>query len=519
MTGLLQFASKVIRPGCPFIRRLYAMQDIGSHPDHFIRLNLPARADILWWYLFAEDWNGISMFWDISKHTANITVTSDASGSWGCGAFWKSKWFHFPWPSSLQGLPITTKELIPIVVATALFGHKWRGFMVEFKVDNMAMVHVLNNTYSKDQHLMHLIRTLVFLACHFEFWFSASHIEGKANIIADTLSRNNLQQPGMDIHRLDQVVQQYYSAALTSSTHKTCKEAERKYLSFCNEFSITPIPTSENVLCYFTACMGQQNLSASTIRTYLLGIRQLQIAGGFPDPLIDHMPRLRQVLKGIKVQAAKSGKSIHPRLPITPSILRKLRATWLSGNLSYDNLMPWAASVTTFFTFCQSGETTVENENQYDPKVHLSYSDIAVDNSASPNVISLNIKQSKTDQLRKGVKVVLGRTNDDLCPVTALLLYLSHQGNSPGPLFCWHNKTPLSKAKFVKNVRLALLRANLLADKYTGHSFRIGAATTAASAGIEDSTIQTLGRWQSSSYLLYVKLDPCHMASLSSTLA
>ena len=65
--------------------------------------------------------------------------------------------------------------------------------MVEFKVDNMAVVHVLNNTYSKGQHLMHLIRTLVFLASRFEFWFSASHIEGKANIIADALSRNNLQ--------------------------------------------------------------------------------------------------------------------------------------------------------------------------------------------------------------------------------------------------------------------------------------------------------------------------------------
>ena len=36
LTGLLQFATKVIRPGQPFVRCLYAMQDIGSHPDHFI---------------------------------------------------------------------------------------------------------------------------------------------------------------------------------------------------------------------------------------------------------------------------------------------------------------------------------------------------------------------------------------------------------------------------------------------------------------------------------------------------
>ena len=50
LTGLLQFATKVVQPGRPFLRRLYAMQEIGSHPNHFIRLNLPAAADIMWWY-------------------------------------------------------------------------------------------------------------------------------------------------------------------------------------------------------------------------------------------------------------------------------------------------------------------------------------------------------------------------------------------------------------------------------------------------------------------------------------
>ena len=47
LTGLLQFATKVIRPGRPFIRQLYTIQSIGLHPDHHICLNSTARADII----------------------------------------------------------------------------------------------------------------------------------------------------------------------------------------------------------------------------------------------------------------------------------------------------------------------------------------------------------------------------------------------------------------------------------------------------------------------------------------
>ena len=150
---------------------------------------------------------------------------------------------------------------------------------------------------------------------------------------------------------------------------------------------------------------------------------------------------------------------------------------------------------------------------------HNYYSDLAVDNASVPQAISIKIKSSKTDQCRRGYKVVLGRTDNCLCPVSALLSYLAIRGNSPGPLFHWQNKTPLSKPKFVEHVRQALLSANLPAHLYAGHSFQIGAATTAVAAGIKDSTIQTLGRWKSSSYLLYIRLNPSHMASLSSTLA
>ena len=92
--------------------------------------------------MFVENRNGISLLWDVSRQRADIMVTSDASGSWGCGALWESCWFHFPWPSSLLHLPLTIKELVPIIVAAALFGHQWQGYLVEFEVDNMVCILV-----------------------------------------------------------------------------------------------------------------------------------------------------------------------------------------------------------------------------------------------------------------------------------------------------------------------------------------------------------------------------------------
>ena len=192
ITGLLQFATRVVRPGRPFLRRLYALQEVGSHPMHHIRLNNAARADILWWHLFMEKWNGISMLWDTQRYSSDITVYSDASGSWGCWALWQQKWFNLPWSVQLQTCSIAVKELVPVVVTAALYGSQWRGKIVTFRVDNIAVVEVLNSTSCRDNHLMHLVRLLVFLASYHNFWFTASHIQGKQNTLADALSRNNI---------------------------------------------------------------------------------------------------------------------------------------------------------------------------------------------------------------------------------------------------------------------------------------------------------------------------------------
>ena len=87
LTGTLSHASKAVRVDRTFLRQLIDLSTVVKHLDHFIRLSLSARADLEWWYCYSSSWNGISMMIAINKADPHVTLTSDASGSWGCGAF------------------------------------------------------------------------------------------------------------------------------------------------------------------------------------------------------------------------------------------------------------------------------------------------------------------------------------------------------------------------------------------------------------------------------------------------
>ena len=89
LVGQLHDASIVVRSGRTFIRRLIdALKSAHKRPSNsFIRLNIEARSDILWWASFIEHWNGLSMMRNLRRDNPDVKITSDASGSWGCGAY------------------------------------------------------------------------------------------------------------------------------------------------------------------------------------------------------------------------------------------------------------------------------------------------------------------------------------------------------------------------------------------------------------------------------------------------
>ena len=226
---------------------------------------------------------------------------------------------------------------------------------------------------------------------------------------------------------MDKTVESYFSQGLAPSSQRVYATGIRQYTEFCQHFQLSQLPVMELHLCCFVTALANDNVSHSTIKVYLSGVRQLHLKEGYKPLETGPMARLQQVLKGIR--------------------------------------------------------------------------------------------KSKTDVFRQGAKIHLGRTDDDLCPVAALLSWMIQRGNHPGPLFTFASGRALTRPTLVMRLREALSEAGFNPQGFSGHSFRAGAATTVTLRGLEDSCIKQLGRWKSTAYLRYIKPVPQHVAALSNVLS
>ena len=122
-----------------------------------------------------------------------MEMTSDASGSWGCGAYTSdSQWFQLQLPESWVDVNIIIKELLPIVLGVAVWGSRWQGLQVSCRCDNAAMVAIVNSGRIKVERAMHLMRCLSFFLARGSVSLVCRHIPGIQNGAADALSRNAL---------------------------------------------------------------------------------------------------------------------------------------------------------------------------------------------------------------------------------------------------------------------------------------------------------------------------------------
>ena len=225
----------------------------------------------------------------------------------------------------------------------------------------------------------------------------------------------------------------YFSRGLAASSTRTYTSGTKRYIQCCSLCKVTPLPATEAKLSAFVSMLTRDGLSFSTIRCYLAAVRHHQIACGLGDPDVPAMSRLEYILQAVKRE--KSGQYGVQRQPITPSLLLRMFSFW--SHLKPTELakakMLWAAACLAFFGFLRVGEFTSPGVNTFDDDIHLSPRNISVDNPQRPSVMFVTLRQSKTDQLRKGVTLVLGKTDQILCPVSSMMSYLVVRGSSAGP--------------------------------------------------------------------------------------
>lgn len=93
LIGKLAHACKVIRVGHLFLCKMIDVAAKAKRLDHWMHLTAEFRADLGWWLAF------------LPTSPPEITIFSDALGSWGCGAIWDSHWLQWEWEGTYMVLP------------------------------------------------------------------------------------------------------------------------------------------------------------------------------------------------------------------------------------------------------------------------------------------------------------------------------------------------------------------------------------------------------------------------------
>lgn len=217
------------------------------------------------------------------------------------------------------------------------------------------------------------------------------------------------------------------------------------------------------------------------------------------------MNRVQRALCGIRHTTGTPGT----RLPITVDILRHIHAGIATSTLNvFDQHCFWACCSLAFFGFFRIGELLPTPANN-----HILSSDVMFYPVGS---LSIWLRQSKTDKSGHGTHIAISSVSSHLCPVQALATFLPHRlaRYPPGPIFIMSNGSTLTPGRFNSLLKDTISRIGLDPRRFSSHSFRAGAATTAAAAGLPDWLIKSLGRWSSSAYQIYISTPPSLLATV-----
>ena len=239
-------------------------------------------------------------------------------------------------------------------------------------------------------------------------------------------------------------------------------------------------PMSSNQVLVFLAWLIRRNLKASTMNSYISALRTIHLSKGLDSQAL-RPPIVAAILEGrahIDTMRMRLENKA-PRLPVTPSVLRLLKACL--NNWDKDDqtiLLVWCVSLICFFGGFRIHEVLCKTEQSFDPCFTLLSKDIKLNKirvqGGIVEVLQVRIKSPKEDRIGKDHIIDVYQTKSDLCPVDA---FKNWQKSMPPhqlgkPAFRLPSGKPLTGRQF-NNILKSLLEPHLdySKGKISSHSF------------------------------------------------
>ena len=308
---------------------------------------------------------------------------------------------------------------------------------------------------------------------------------------------------------LERTAARYLWYGLATSTRSTYSTARRDYTLFCLKTTRARYPATVETLTSWSANLGDRNLKSKTIKAYLTGLRSHHIDIGYAGGDIEafHHPTLQRVIAGIR--RLQGDDQTRERRPITRDLLLQLLNQFDKSTIQGAT---WHASFCLAFAgFLRMGEFTwsLSDRTPDFRRWHITRSSVILHEDS----LELTLPSSKTDPFRRGVTITIAATGDDAYAIASLANLTT---KFPAPLLAplFDPGYPYTRTHVTQVLRNKLANLNI-EGRYSGHSFRRGAATSARRAGLSEDEIQLLGRWKSDSYRLYIEAHPSYILNAS----
>jgi hypothetical protein len=196
--GLMAFCARAIPSARAFLRRFYDLflWVKVKKPFYYVRINQESKADAKAWLDFLQNFNGecylSDKYW-LASETLKLYTDSAGNASFGCGAYLDGNWAQMRWPGSWSNQEFMSDlsflELVPVVMALFIWVSEFKNKTLLMKIDNQALVTIINKRTCKSKYVMQLLKLLVLLTMCINVQFKAVHLFGVNNELADSLSR------------------------------------------------------------------------------------------------------------------------------------------------------------------------------------------------------------------------------------------------------------------------------------------------------------------------------------------